>query len=178
VTATKREQVLLDVCMPLRVAVTVVFVLLTIARLAQGAPQLPYYLALGDSLARGIQPLPNGTLVETNQGYVDDLYAVLRLKQPFLQLKKLGCSGETTTTMITGGVCQYAAGNQLAQAIAFLQTHRVALVTITIGGDNVLRCISKTGEVNDQSVDDGVDALGNDLPQIVLSTRSEAHGSA
>ena len=31
-----------------------------------------YYLALGDSLAVSIQPDFNGTLVETNQGYVDD----------------------------------------------------------------------------------------------------------
>ena len=64
------------------------------------------------------------------------------MKHPFLRLKKLGCSGETTTTMITGGVCDYTAGNQLAQAMAFLQTHRVVLITITIGGDDILHCIT------------------------------------
>ena len=36
-----------------------------------------YYLALGDSLSRGIQPGRDGVLVETEQGYVDDLYAIL-----------------------------------------------------------------------------------------------------
>jgi hypothetical protein len=76
--------------------------------------------------------------------------------------------------MITGGVCPYAAGNQLAQAIAFLQTHRVALVTITIGGDNVLRCISKSGKVDDECVDDGVAGLSNDLPQIVSALKVAA----
>ena len=44
--------------------------------------------------------------------------------------------------MITGGVCDYTAGNQLAQAMAFLQTHRVVLITITIGGDDILHCIT------------------------------------
>ncbi len=103
-----------------RLVVAAVFLLLVAPGLAQAAPQLPYYLALGDSLARGVQPLPNGTLVETNQGYVDDLYGALRLKHPFLQLKKLGCSGETTTTMLSGGgPCFYPAGSQLEQAIAF-----------------------------------------------------------
>src|SRR5262245_33189339 len=96
-----------------RLAVIVFLLLLAAPRLVQGAPQLPYYLALGDSLARSIQPQPNGTLAETKQGYVEDLFTVLRLKNPFLQLQKLGCSGETTSTMIGGGVCQYAAGNQL-----------------------------------------------------------------
>ena len=32
-----------------------------------------YYLALGDSLSRGVQTSRTGLLVETNQGYVDDL---------------------------------------------------------------------------------------------------------
>ena len=38
---------------------------------------------------------------------------------------KLGCSGETTTTMlIRRAVCQYPAGNQLRSGVAFIQTHR------------------------------------------------------
>src|SRR5262245_16196096 len=52
----------------------------------------PYYLALGDSLAVGIQP---GSL-PTNQGYADDLYAFYHARNPSLRLEKLGCSGETT----------------------------------------------------------------------------------
>jgi lysophospholipase L1-like esterase len=160
--------------MPRRLAIIVTFLLLAVPRWADGAPQLPYYLALGDSLSRGIQPLPDGTLVPTNRGYVDDLYAIYRLKHPFLQLKKLGCSGETTTTMITGGVCDYTAGNQLAQAIAFIQTHRVVLITISIGGDDVLHCISTTGDYESSCVQNGVAAVGNNLPQIVSALRIAA----
>jgi hypothetical protein len=96
-----------------------------------------YYLALGDSLARGIQPDATGRLVETRQGYVDALYAFYRLRIPGLQLVKLGCSGETTSTMIAGGFCSYPLGSQLAQAVQFLQTNRVVLVTLSIGGDNI-----------------------------------------
>jgi lysophospholipase L1-like esterase len=119
---------------------------------AVAAPPI-YYLALGDSLPRGIQPNRNGVLVETNQGYVDDLYAFYRARIPDLRLKKLGCSGETTGTMITGGSCFYPLGSQLNQAIEFIETHHVALVTLTIGGDNILHCIHPT------TIDDLVSAI-------------------
>ena len=158
-----------------RIVVTVVFLLLVVPRLALAAPQRPQYLALGDSLARGVQPLPNGTLVETNQGYVDDLYGALRITHPFLQLAKLGCSGETTTTMLNGaGPCFYPAGSQLAQAVAFIQTHKVALITISIGGDNIQHCISLAGVIDEACLQAGVAAIQNDLPQIVAALRLAA----
>src|SRR5262249_55273359 len=151
---------------------------LAVPRLALAVPPLPYYLALGDSLSRGVQPLPNGTRVATNQGYVDDLYGALRFKQPSLQLAKLGCSGETTTTMLSGhGPCFYPAGpnhSQLDQAVAFIQTHKVALITITIGGDNVQNCISITGVIDLQCLQNGLAAIQIDLPQILTALRLAA----
>lgn len=156
--------------------IVVMFLLLVAPRLVQGAPQPAYYLALGDSLARGIQPLPNGTLVPTNQGYVDDLYAALRLKHPSLKLAKLGRSGETTRTMlcVVNAPCTapYPEDSQIAQAVAFIQTHRVVLITLTIGGDNVLHCISAAGVFNSQCVLDGLQAVGVDLPQILLALQT------
>ena len=105
----------------------------------------PYYLALGDSLAVGIQPDANGFYKPTAQGYADDLHALYRARLPGLQLVKLGCSGETTSSMISGleSPCSYPAGSQLRQAIAFLQSHphRVVLITLDIGGDNLLGCL-------------------------------------
>src|SRR5262245_5428698 len=104
-----------------------------------------YYLALGDSLAVGVQPDATGQLRPTPQGYADDLHLLLRTVLPDLALAKLGCSGETTSSMITGqqSPCTYSAGSQLRQAVAFLQAHpnRVALITIDIGGDNLLACL-------------------------------------
>src|ERR1700679_464567 len=75
-----------------------------------------YYLALGDSLSQGVQPDSAGTSVETGQGYADQLYAMLRRSQPALRLVKLGCPGETTATMIHGGICKYGDGSQLGAA--------------------------------------------------------------
>jgi lysophospholipase L1-like esterase len=134
----------------------------------------PQYLALGDSLARGLQPLPStGVLVETDQGYVDDLYGVYRLRHPDLELAKLGCSGETTGTMMAGGLCSYPLGSQLAQAVQFLQTHQVALVTLTIGGDNILRCVSASG-IDQACITNGMSAAAADLPQILAALRAAA----
>jgi len=101
-----------------------------------------YYLALGDSLSQGVQPDAGGTSVETEQGYPDQLYAMLHPSQPALQLVKLGCPGETTATMIHGGICKYHGGSQLAAAVAFLNAHRghVRLVTIDIGANDPEDC--------------------------------------
>ena len=135
----------------------------------------PYYLALGDSLAQGVQPNRNGILVETNQGYVDDLFGLYRLGHSALKLAKLGCSGETTRTMMRGGDCAYPLGSQLAQAVDFLHTHRVALITLTIGGDNILHCISTAG-IDQTCVVNGITEVGIDLPQILGVLRAAAPG--
>src|SRR2546430_1542605 len=87
-----------------------------------------YYLALGDSLAQGVQPNTRGASVVTNQGYVDDLYGLYRAEVAGLQLAKLGCPGETTTTMIHGGVCYPAGTSQLDRAVAFLGSPHVGFV--------------------------------------------------
>jgi lysophospholipase L1-like esterase len=81
------------------------------------APAPPaYYLALGDSLSQGVQPDAAGVSVETRYGYPDQVYAALRPSHPTLKLVKLGCPGETTGTMINGGLCRYQGGSQLAAA--------------------------------------------------------------
>src|SRR5690242_3340552 len=93
-----------------------------------------YYLSLGDSLAQGVQPNSSGVSVETNQGYPNQLFTALHTANPMLKLVKLGCPGETTGTMMNGGICSYSQGSQLAQAAAFLASHKnkVQLVTIDI----------------------------------------------
>jgi lysophospholipase L1-like esterase len=103
----------------------------------------PYYLSLGDSLAQGIQPGPTGRNGPTTQGYTDQLAGMLRTGVPDLRLVKLGCSGETTYTMIHGGICRYHAGSQLAEALRFVRQHRgsVALITIDIGANDPNSCV-------------------------------------
>jgi lysophospholipase L1-like esterase len=105
-----------------------------------------YYLALGDSLSEGVQPDAAGASVETGQGYADQLYAALLPAHPGLRLVKLGCPGETTRTMIYGGVCRYPGGSQLAAAVAFLRAHRghMFLITIDIGANDPEDCGSES----------------------------------
>jgi lysophospholipase L1-like esterase len=117
-----------------------------------GSPQRPadppvrYYLALGDSLSQGLQPDPAGVSFPTGQGYASQLYSALRRRDPGLRLVRLGCNGETTGTMISGGgICRYPAGSQLAAALGFLRAHRgqVALITIDIGANDPDSCITR-----------------------------------
>jgi lysophospholipase L1-like esterase len=148
----------------------------TTATGARAAADPPYYLALGDSLAVGIQPAANGDYVPTNQGYVDDLYAFYRTRLPTLQLAKLGCSSETTSSMITGlqSACYTAPDSQLLEAVAFLQSHRVVLVTIDIGADNLLRCFSLNAPIDPACVTGASTTAANDLAIILATLRAHA----
>ena len=114
---------------------------------APKAPPATYYIALGDSLARGVQPDAAGVSVETPDGYPDQVYAALRASRPGLKLVKLGCPGETTVSMINGGICRYPGGSQLAAAAGFLQSHRgrVLLVTLDIGANDPEACGGEPG---------------------------------
>src|SRR5947209_4947451 len=71
------------------------------ARLAHPLPS--YYVALGDSLARGAQPNAAGTTLPTNDGYANFLFSTEKSQSKKLKLEELGCPGETTTSMLSGG---------------------------------------------------------------------------
>jgi lysophospholipase L1-like esterase len=103
-----------------------------------------YYLSLGDSLAQGVQADPFGHVGDTDRGYVDQFYDMIRGRYRDLGLLKLGCPGETTRTMIRGRHCPYPAGSQLDQAIAFLHDHRghVSLITLDIGANDRPSCFT------------------------------------
>jgi lysophospholipase L1-like esterase len=107
-------------------------------------PPVSYYLALGDSLSRGVEPNATGTSVMTQHGYADQLYTMLRHDEPGLRLVKLGCPSETTATMISGGICHYRSGAQLTAAMKFLRDHpgRVSLVTLDIGANDPESCLT------------------------------------
>jgi lysophospholipase L1-like esterase len=121
---------------------------------ARDRPGAEYYLSLGDSLSVGDQPNAQGVTLPTDQGYADQLYAMLRAHDRDLRLAKLGCPGETTATLNGGGICGYRGdqryslnagkGAQLAAALAFLRAHRehVPLITIDIGANDLNGCIA------------------------------------
>lgn len=118
--------------------------------------QPDYYLSLGDSLSQGVQPNAEGQSLPTNQGFTDQLYAMLRWLDPDLSVHKLGCPGETTGTLLDGGICGYSdgsltsftadTGSQLSAAETFLAQHRghVPLITIDIGANNILPCLAQS----------------------------------
>ena len=97
-----------------------------------------YYLALGDSLATGFAAGPG-------QGYVDLLEAHYREQVPNLVEVDFGCSSETTASMLDGSICQFGGLSQEDAAVAFLEAHRdyVALVTIDIGGNDIVFCTTE-----------------------------------
>jgi lysophospholipase L1-like esterase len=156
----------------------VLSVLAAPVRAVSGGAQ--YYVSLGTSLAVGIQPDANGMNQRTNEGYADQLYQLLRLTQPRLQLVKLGCPGETSETLIAGGLCTYSTPNrsQLEEATAFLQAHRqtIKLITIDIGANDLLPCADLgTSGIDSHCIAVAFANLARDLPDI-LATLREAVG--
>jgi lysophospholipase L1-like esterase len=130
----------------------------------------PYFVSVGDSLAAGVQPIGDPTnLFRTQAGYAEQLLAIARATSPKLALVKLGCPGETTTTMIAGGICSYNHGSQLDEAVAFLHAHQsqVAFVTIDIGA-NDFPCQAA------ECVPAGVAAIQANLPVILARLRAAA----
>jgi lysophospholipase L1-like esterase len=156
---------------PLLATACVLACLLPSTALASTVPR--YYLALGDSLAVGWQPNPAGAGMPTNQGYVDDLYAAARHRIDGLKLKKLGCPGESTTTMLHGGICHYGAGNQLSQAVKFIRKHRIAFITLDIGANDVDSCATSSG-IDLTCVGNGIKAIQTNVPMIVGKLRKAA----
>ena len=140
-------------------------------------PGLRYYLALGDSLARGVQADPAGRSIPTRYGYPDQLYATLRRAEPDLRLVKLGCPGETTISMSNGRHCRYPAGSQLDQAVAFLRGHRgrVQLITLDIGANDPGSCFTNPVPDPAPSCTAGpVPATGINLASILSRLRAAA----
>ena len=129
-----------------------------------------YDVSVGDSLAAGVQPIGDPeNLSRTTDGYAERLLAIAQATAPKLGLVKLGCPGETTTTMIAGGICSYPHGSQLDEAVSFLRAHRgqVAFVTIDIGA-NDFPCQAA------ECIPAGVTAIQTNLPAILAQLRAAA----
>jgi lysophospholipase L1-like esterase len=130
------------------------------------------YVALGDSLAAGYQP---GGAELRDTAYPALTADRLEADGADLTVENLGCSGETTTSLLEGGKCDFAAGSQLEQAEKLLSSSDdVALVTIDIGGNDLLRCVRGGAEVDAACVTKGVATVRKNLPSILERLRSAA----
>jgi lysophospholipase L1-like esterase len=160
-----------------RVLLSLALTLVTVAGIAPNvavADTTHYYVALGDSLSRGYMP----GVGDTDQGYADDLYATLHAADPTLQLVKLGCSGETTGTMINGGKCtdRYPVGtSQLAVAEQFLRDHagEVTYLTLDIGANDVDNCAGN-GTIDPACVTQGLLTITQNLNVILTGLQAAA----
>jgi lysophospholipase L1-like esterase len=98
-------------------------------------------------------------------------------------LAKLGCGGETTTSMMVGGKCQYSGdhrlgyshrrrGDQLQAAETFLREHRgqVAFVTIDIGANDIDGC-APNNQLNVSCLNAGIASIKRNIPKISRALR-------
>ncbi|MGJ5893796.1 SGNH/GDSL hydrolase family protein [Streptomyces niveiscabiei] len=130
-----------------------------------------YYISLGDSVASGYQPDVDK---DTRTAYTDQLYTQLKQRDPGLQHIRLGCTGETTKTLINGGVCRYPkAKSQLDAALKAMAQHRgkVALVTLTVGANDIKACVSPAGALDAQCLNRTRATMGKNIAQITAALR-------
>jgi lysophospholipase L1-like esterase len=167
---------------------------------AQGAPgqfnpPKRYYLALGDSIAFGLQlyrVFPGIPASAFTTGYVDDFAAKLRNVRPGIETVNYGCPGETTTSFSSGG-CLWTAsgfplhapyqGSQLDAAVRFLRAHpgQVSPITLHLFGNDVsaslaailAACGDDLGCIQ-QNAPAAISAFAGRLQGIVHALRREA----
>jgi lysophospholipase L1-like esterase len=148
----------------------------TTADAPAGADGAAFYVSLGDSLATGYQPGRGNT----RKGYVDVLWRTVQGRMPGLGLRKLGCPGETSRSLITGrrSSCDYVAGSQLDAAVRFLERHPddVRFITIDIGANDVVnRCLDfTTGLIGRACIVDLVPRLRTRVMRIIDALRAAA----
>ena len=119
---------------------------------AQAASKTPtYYVSLGDSYAVGYQPGLGAT-----PGYMTYV-----AQKTHLTLANFGCGGATTTSLLTtvgcpvnlphtAGAVTYPTTTQATAAEAFLTAHRghIGLITVSIGGNDVTSCATRSNPVS------------------------------
>jgi lysophospholipase L1-like esterase len=145
------------------------------AVMSQAVP-VHYYVSLGDSLSVGYQP----GLGDTTQGFSEDVFAALHARDASLVLVKLGCSGETTGTMINGGKCtdgRYTTGSQLGDAVAFLSANKanVKHLTIDIGANDVDGC-APGGSIDAACIAQGAKTITQNLNTILAALKKADGG--
>ena len=142
-----------------------------LAHATPGPPDIgagPYYLALGDSV-----PMWNGI-----SSYPYDIADNYFIGSTGPEVIDLACSGETTTSMLSGPTCApepYT--SQMQEALAFLHQYGsgTSLITIDIGGNDVVNCVSSTG-IDQQCVTGAVATMETNLTSILTQLRQAAPG--
>jgi|tagenome__1003787_1003787.scaffolds.fasta_scaffold20912682_4 lysophospholipase L1-like esterase len=138
---------------PLVGLVAALLVALAIPSAAHAAktPKRQYYVSLGDSYAVGWQHPGLYDFGPTKSGFDRQIPKLAKKKHYRLKEVNFGCGGATTTSILESKGCPKPAraiggrAYKTTQAVAaerFLRSHRgkVALVTVSIGGNDVTAC--------------------------------------
>ncbi|WP_037684254.1 SGNH/GDSL hydrolase family protein [Streptomyces griseus] len=137
-----------------------------------GAKDATYYISLGDSLATGYQPEVDK---DTDLAYTDQLYAQLKQRTPGLKHIRLGCTGDTTESLIKGGKCDYPhAKSQLDAALQAMAQHhgKVAYVTLSVGANDILQgCVSPAGTLDAACLNSTSKSMATNIAQIAGTLR-------
>ena len=136
-----------------------------------------FYLDLGGSASVGFQPTRSDPRGEpTTHGYANDVVAYEAVRGIHLQLRELGCPGETTTTMLHGGGnCYNSDDSQLKEAMNYLFSHygEAGIVTLDVGFNNVRTCLANQA-VDEVCVESELDEIQQELPIIVSDLQGAA----
>jgi lysophospholipase L1-like esterase len=127
------------------------FALPAAAGAAAKQPKQQFYVSLGDSYAVGWQHPALYDFGPTKSGFDRQIPKLAKKKGYRLQDVNFGCGGATTTSILKQKGCAKQAraiggraykSTQVAAAERFLRRHRgkVALVTVSIGGNDVTAC--------------------------------------
>lgn len=119
-----------------------------------------FYVSLGDSYAAGYQPTSKTAGGTTTNGFAYQLVDAAKAKGYDLELKNFGCSGATTTSLLTAPGCakaalgpdaeDYSPKTQAAAAEEFVKANadKIALITVSIGGNDVTACAKAADAVS------------------------------
>jgi hypothetical protein len=119
---------------------------------APPTPQVEYYVSLGDSYAAGNQPVASAWDHKDSHGFAYQVVDLARAKGYRFDLLNFGCGGATTTSVLQQLGCSvdnpgpdttsYPTQTQAGAASRFISRHRgqIGLVTISIGGNDILAC--------------------------------------
>ncbi|WP_169738334.1 SGNH/GDSL hydrolase family protein [Patulibacter minatonensis] len=145
------------------------------------------YLALGDSLAQGVQR--KATFATSREGYPDQLATALEDAGTPVTLSRIGCSGATVSSLLQGGrdctpaapvAMPYenrdAATSQLAYAETYLKARgdRPTLVTIDIGANDLIGCAGIDPEQVRSCFADGLPRVRTELREVARRLRDAA----
>ena len=114
--------------------------------------RVEYYVSLGDSYAAGNQPVASAWDHKDSHGFAYQVVDLAMAKGYQFDLVNFGCGGATTTSVLQQVGCSvdnpgpdttsYPTQTQAAAASRFISRHRgqIGLVTISIGGNDILAC--------------------------------------